>query len=175
MAATPPLWLILLRMLGAMRRVPCSLDLIGQGCPRLRHAKQRSLAPGIILKLVSDLEAVDGTPPVEHYEFAWRHPLIPSASFHGSRSAAVRSQLQKTFFERCPKNTPQLAADGNQRGKSVGLVVEISPRAHSLEPHRLRRQDGLDRLKMWLSDNSVSRNPNELTNKVEVRIVVTVP
>jgi len=63
-------------MLDAMRRVPCSLDLIGQGSPRLRHSKQRSLAPGI-LKLVSDLEAVGGASPVERYEFAGRHPPSP--------------------------------------------------------------------------------------------------
>jgi hypothetical protein len=56
-------------MQDAMRRVPCSLDLIGEGSPRLRHAKQRSLALGV-LKLVSDLEAVGGAPPVEPYEFA---------------------------------------------------------------------------------------------------------
>jgi len=57
-----------------MRRVPDSLDLIGQGSPRLRHAKQQRLAPAV-LKLVSDLEAVGGAPPVERYEFAGRHPL----------------------------------------------------------------------------------------------------
>jgi hypothetical protein len=56
-----------------MRRVPCLLDPIGEGSPRLRHAKQRSLALGA-LKLVRDLEAVDGAPPVERYEFAGRHP-----------------------------------------------------------------------------------------------------
>jgi len=78
-------------MQDAVRRVPRSLDLIGQGCPRLRHAKQRRLAPGI-RKLVSDLEAVDGAPPVERYEFAGRHPLIPSASFRTSRTTAVCSQ-----------------------------------------------------------------------------------
>jgi len=48
-----------LRMPDAMRRVPRSLDPIGQGSPRLRHAKQRSLASGV-LKLGSDLEAVGG-------------------------------------------------------------------------------------------------------------------
>jgi len=57
-----------------MRRLPGSLDLIGQGSPRLRHVKQQRLAPGV-LKLVSDLEAVGGAPPVERYEFAGRHPL----------------------------------------------------------------------------------------------------
>ena len=56
-----------------MRRVPRSLDLIGQGSPRLRHAKQRSLGPGV-LKLGSHLEAVGGAPPVERYKFAGRHP-----------------------------------------------------------------------------------------------------
>ena len=61
-------------MQDAMRRLPGSLDLIGQGSPRLRHAKQQRLAPGV-LKLVSDLEAVGGAPPVERYEFAGRHPL----------------------------------------------------------------------------------------------------
>jgi len=60
-------------MQDAMRRVPRSLDLIGQGSPRLRHAKQHSPAPGV-LKLGSDLDAVGGAPPVEPYEFAGRHP-----------------------------------------------------------------------------------------------------
>ena len=43
-------------------------------------AKQRSLAPGI-LKLVADLEAVDGASPVERYEFAGRHPPSPVRLF----------------------------------------------------------------------------------------------
>jgi len=64
----------------AMRRVPRSLDLIGQRCPRLCHAKQRSLALGI-LKLVADLEAVDGALPVERNEFAGRHPPSPVRLF----------------------------------------------------------------------------------------------
>ena len=69
-----------LRMQDAMRRVPRSLDPIGQGSPRLRHAKQRGLASGV-LKLGSDLEAVGGAPPVERNKFAGRHPLIPSTFF----------------------------------------------------------------------------------------------
>jgi hypothetical protein len=60
-------------MQDAMRRVPCSLDPIGQGSPRLRHTKQHSLALGV-LKRGSDLEAIGGAPPVERYEFAGGHP-----------------------------------------------------------------------------------------------------
>ena len=87
-----------LRMPDAMRRIPRSLDPIGQGSPRLRHAKQRSLASGV-LKLGSDLEAVGGAPPVERNKFAGTHPLIPSTSFHVSRRTPVCSASQR-------KNSP---------------------------------------------------------------------
>jgi len=81
-------------MQNAMRRVPRSLDPIGQGSPRLRHAKQRSLAPGV-LKLGSGLEAVGSAPPVERYEFVGRHSPIPSTSFHKSRRTPVCSASQR--------------------------------------------------------------------------------
>jgi hypothetical protein len=50
---------------------PGFLGLIGQGYPSLRHAKQRSLAPGIV-KLLSDLDAINGIQPTR-YDFARRH------------------------------------------------------------------------------------------------------
>jgi hypothetical protein len=63
----------------------------------LRHAKQRSLAPGIILKLVSDLEAVDGAPPVERYEFDGRHPhpqyVFSRKSVHGGSFPVAKKFL----------------------------------------------------------------------------------
>jgi len=42
-------------------------------------------------------------------------------------------------------------------------------------PYRLRRHDGLDRLKMWFPDNTVSEIGKNSQTKVEVCLFVTVP
>jgi len=74
-----------------MRRAPCSLDLIGS--PRLRHAKQRSLAPRV-RKLSSNLDAINGVQPIR-YDFAGRHPSSPDV--RTSRTTAVSSLLTVSF------------------------------------------------------------------------------
>jgi hypothetical protein len=81
-------------MQDAMRRVPCSLDPIGQRSPRMRHTKQRSLALGV-LKRGSDLEAIGGAPPVERYEFAGGHPHPQYVFLHKSRRMPVCSASQR--------------------------------------------------------------------------------
>src|SRR6266436_6630868 len=67
------------------------LDLIGQGYPSLRHAKQRSLAPGLC-KLSSDLDAINSVQPIR-YDFAGRHPPSPDVGI--SRTTAVCSSVAK--------------------------------------------------------------------------------
>jgi hypothetical protein len=59
-------------MRSATHCAPGFLELIGQDCPSLRDAKQRSLAPGI-RELSSDLAAINGIQPIR-YDFAGRHP-----------------------------------------------------------------------------------------------------
>jgi hypothetical protein len=104
-------------MRDAMRRVPCTLDPIGQGSPRLRHTKQRSLALGV-LKRGSCLEAINGAQPVERYEFAGRHPHPQYVFSQKPKNASLFPRLQrKTHITMRPSR------EGAERGIFLGPLV----------------------------------------------------
>jgi hypothetical protein len=133
-----------MRMQDAMCRVPCSLDLIGQGSPRLSHAEQRSLAPGV-LKVVRDLEAVGGAPLVERYEFAGRHPhpqyVFARKSKGGSLFRVARKKLAGSFdvpaifhdgSAGCPQGTPGARGANCSRSKRLRTKHAFEMRGRSV-------------------------------------------
>lgn len=69
-----------------MRRTLCSVDLVGQSDPGLRHIKKRDFAPAIREPL-SDLEAMGGVQPVARYNFAGGHSPSPVRLFTQIRRA----------------------------------------------------------------------------------------